>query len=128
MRAEVEQILEGEPREWEIVNVDGDAELARRYGEEIPILFVNDRLFAKVRLPRLASRLRLRRAAGLTGLRTGRRCRAKALSLYSRCPGGHSSAVERQLPKLDVAGSIPVARSNTRLARDSAQDGYARNR
>jgi hypothetical protein len=40
--------------------------LARRYGEEIPILFVNGRLFAKVRLPRLASRLRLRRAAGLT--------------------------------------------------------------
>ncbi len=27
-------------------------------------------------------------------------------------PCGHSSAVERQLPKLDVAGSIPVARSN----------------
>ncbi len=66
MRAEVEQILEGEPCEWEIVNVDGDAALASRYGEEVPILFVNDRLFAKVRLPRLASRLRLRRAAGLS--------------------------------------------------------------
>jgi hypothetical protein len=26
-------------------------------------------------------------------------------------PGGSSSAVERQLPKLDVAGSIPVSRS-----------------
>jgi hypothetical protein len=25
--------------------------------------------------------------------------------------GGSSSAVERQLPKLDVAGSIPVSRS-----------------
>jgi hypothetical protein len=25
---------------------------------------------------------------------------------------GSSSAVERQLPKLDVAGSIPVSRSN----------------
>ena len=27
-------------------------------------------------------------------------------------PGGSSSAVERQLPKLDVAGSIPVSRSS----------------
>jgi hypothetical protein len=27
-------------------------------------------------------------------------------------PSGSSSAVERQLPKLDVAGSIPVSRSN----------------
>ena len=26
--------------------------------------------------------------------------------------GGSSSAVERQLPKLDVTGSIPVSRSN----------------
>jgi len=67
MKVEVDEILEGERREWEIVNVDGDAALASRYGEEIPVLFVNDRLFAKVRLPRLASRLRLRRAAGLEG-------------------------------------------------------------
>jgi hypothetical protein len=65
MRAEVDEILDGEAREWEIVNVDGDAALASRYGAEIPVLFVNDRLFAKLRLPRLASRLRLRRAAGL---------------------------------------------------------------
>ncbi len=66
MRAEVDQILEGESLDWEIVNVDEDAALASRYGEEIPVLFVNDRLYAKVRLPRLASRLRLRRAAGLS--------------------------------------------------------------
>ncbi len=65
MRQEVDRLLEDRAREWEIVDVDQDPELARRYGEEIPILFVNDRLFAKVRLPRLASRLRLRRAAGL---------------------------------------------------------------
>ena len=65
MRAEVDEILDGEAREWEIVNLDGDAALAGRYGAEIPVLFVNDRLFAKLRLPRLASRLRLRRAAGL---------------------------------------------------------------
>ena len=67
MRAEVDEILEGEPREWEVVDVDADAALAGRYGLEIPVLFVNDRLFAKVRLPKLASRLRLRRAAGLSG-------------------------------------------------------------
>ena len=66
MRQEVDALLEDRTREWEIVDVDQDPELARRYGEEIPILFVNGRLFAKVRLPRLASRLRLRRAAGLT--------------------------------------------------------------
>jgi hypothetical protein len=29
----------------------------------------------------------------------------------NRLEGGSSSAVERQLPKLDVAGSIPVSRS-----------------
>jgi len=67
MRREVELLLEGEAREWEIVDVDREPELAARYGETIPVLFVNDRLFAKVRLPRLALRLRLRRAAGLSG-------------------------------------------------------------
>src|SRR5260370_26180604 len=30
---------------------------------------------------------------------------------FYRHPSGSSSAVERQLPKLDVAGSIPVSRS-----------------
>ena len=66
MRREVDDLLGAEPREWEVVDVDSDPELARRYGEEIPVLFVNERLFAKVRLPRLASRLRLRRAAGIS--------------------------------------------------------------
>jgi hypothetical protein len=66
MREEVDALLDGQKREWEVVDVDQDPELARRYGEEIPILFVNGRLFAKVRLPRLASRLRLRRAAALS--------------------------------------------------------------
>jgi hypothetical protein len=65
MREDVDALLADHAREWEIVDIDQDPELARRYGEEIPILFVNGRLFAKVRLPRLASRLRLRRAVGL---------------------------------------------------------------
>ena len=64
MRAEVESLLGDRPREWEVVDVDGDAELSRRYGNEIPVLFVNGRLFAKIRLPRLAAKLRLLRAAG----------------------------------------------------------------
>jgi hypothetical protein len=63
MRLQVDEILADVERQWEDVNVDSDPELARRYGEMIPILFVNGRLFAKIRLPRLAAALRLRRAA-----------------------------------------------------------------
>jgi glutaredoxin len=63
MRRQVDTILADRPRSWEEVNVDSDPELARRYGDSIPVLFVNGRLFAKVRLPRLTAALRLRRAA-----------------------------------------------------------------
>jgi ABC-type uncharacterized transport system ATPase subunit len=63
MRRAVDELLGQAPREWEVVDVDSDAELAERYGEAIPVLFVNGRLFAKVRLPRLGLRLRLERAA-----------------------------------------------------------------
>jgi hypothetical protein len=65
MRRDVDRLLAEEERDWEIVDVDSDPELARRFGEQIPVLFVNGRRFAMVRLPRLAARLRLRRAAGL---------------------------------------------------------------
>jgi Glutaredoxin-like domain (DUF836) len=65
MRAEVDALLGAAPREWEIVDVESESALAERHGDEIPVLFVNGRLFAKIRLPRLAARLRLRRAAGL---------------------------------------------------------------
>jgi len=64
MRREVEGILAGEPHSWEDIDVDSDEALAREYGEAIPVLYVNGRLFAKTRLPRLAVGLRLRRAAG----------------------------------------------------------------
>jgi Glutaredoxin-like domain (DUF836) len=67
MRREVDGLLDAELREWELVDVDSDPALAQRYGESVPVLFVNERLFAKVRLPGLAARLRLRRAAGLSG-------------------------------------------------------------
>ena len=63
MRRQVDTILADRPRSWEEVNVDSDPELARRYGDSIPVLFVNGRLFAKVRLPRFTAALRLRRAA-----------------------------------------------------------------
>jgi hypothetical protein len=66
MRRQVDTILADVPRQWEVVEVDSDPELARRYGESIPILFVNGRLFAKIRLPRLAAALRLRQAAART--------------------------------------------------------------
>lgn len=63
MRKEVDALLEDAPRQWETVNVDADASLSSVYGEQIPVLFVNDRLFARFRLPRLATRLRLLRAS-----------------------------------------------------------------
>jgi len=63
MRREVEEILAGEPLSWKEIDVDSDDALARRFGEAIPVLYVNGRLFAKTRLPRLAVALRLRRAA-----------------------------------------------------------------
>ena len=63
MRREVEELVGDLPHEWDVVDIDRDPELARRYGESIPILFVNGHLFAKIRLPRLSSKLRLVRAA-----------------------------------------------------------------
>ncbi len=39
--------------------------------------------------------------------------------------GGSSSVAERQLPKLNVAGSIPVSRSNTHHDRRLAKSGIA---
>jgi glutaredoxin-like protein DUF836 len=73
MRQEVDELLADRPREWEVVDVDVDPELARRYGQALPVLLVNGRLFARVRLPRLAQRLRLLRAAKRKAepLRTG---------------------------------------------------------
>ena len=63
MRGEVDALLAGEPHEWEVLDVDSDPELARRYGDSIPVLFVNGHLFAKIRVPRLSSKLRLLRSA-----------------------------------------------------------------
>lgn len=64
MREEVDSILRDTAHEWEIVDVESDPELSARYGDSIPVLYVNGRLFAKIRLPRLASKRRLLRTAG----------------------------------------------------------------
>jgi glutaredoxin len=69
MRAEVDRLLEGQAHDWEVVDVDSDDEIARRWSDSIPVLFVNGRLFAKVRMPRLAPSLRLQRAAAGEGER-----------------------------------------------------------
>ncbi|MEP6769326.1 MAG: glutaredoxin family protein [Acidobacteriota bacterium] len=63
LRRETEGMLEGIAHTWEIVDVDSHPDLAARFGHAIPILFVGERLFAKTRLPPIATRLRLRRAA-----------------------------------------------------------------
>ena len=63
MRADVDRLLEGREHEWEVVDVDSDDEIARRWSDSIPVLFVNGRLFAKLRMPKLAPGLRLMRAA-----------------------------------------------------------------
>src|SRR5207237_7942960 len=59
MRREIDALLADRPHEWNVVDVDSDPDLARRYGDSIPVLFVNGHLFAKIRVPRMASRLRL---------------------------------------------------------------------
>ena len=67
MRAEVDRLLDGDAHRWEVVDVDSDDEIARRWGDSIPVLFVNGRFFAKVRVPKLAARLRLLSAAAEEG-------------------------------------------------------------
>ena len=52
MRDEVDRMLAGDAHRWEIVDVDSDDEIARRWGDSIPVLFVNGRLYAKVRVPK----------------------------------------------------------------------------
>ena len=62
MRREVDAVLAGRPHEWEVIDVDTDPDLQLRYGDSIPVLFVNGRLFAKIRLPRFSSKVRLLKA------------------------------------------------------------------
>jgi len=67
LRRDVDRILADRPHAWEIVNIDEDPALAAEHGESIPVLYVNGALFAKTRLPPIAPRLRLLRAAAKSG-------------------------------------------------------------
>jgi len=62
MRREVDAVLAGRPHEWDVIDVTSDPDLLLRYGDSIPVLFVNGRLFAKIRLPRFSSKVRLLKA------------------------------------------------------------------
>ncbi|MDQ5859315.1 MAG: glutaredoxin family protein [Acidobacteriota bacterium] len=62
MRREVDALLAGSPHEWDVIDVGTDPDLLLRYGDSIPVLFVNGRLFAKIRLPRFSSKVRLLKA------------------------------------------------------------------
>ncbi len=68
MRARVDELLGDRPRVWEVINIDSEPDLARRFSEVIPILYVNGRVFAKTRLPPLATKTRLFRAAARASL------------------------------------------------------------
>lgn len=62
---EMEKVVEnaalGLPVKIESIDVDLDAELAGHYGEEIPVLLVNGRKFAKFRVSEARLRFKLLR-------------------------------------------------------------------
>ncbi len=103
---------------WEIVDVDSDDEIARRWSDSIPVLFVNGRLFAKLRLPKLAAAA----AADARGGRGGGRGRAVigfgawALALVAAA-GFPLRAGPRHPPRgadLGRGGKRPAARDGRR--------------
>ena len=49
MKAVVEEVSRGFPVRMSVVDVDSRPELARDYGAEVPVLFVNGSKFAKYR-------------------------------------------------------------------------------
>jgi len=61
--AEIEAARREEAFDLEVVDVDGDPELAARYGEEVPVVLVDGRKAFKYRVTRqqLLRRLRRRR-------------------------------------------------------------------
>jgi glutaredoxin len=64
MERAVDQAAAGLDAGVEVVDVDGDADLARAYGLEVPVLFVNGRKAAKYRVDPRRLRERLQREAG----------------------------------------------------------------
>jgi hypothetical protein len=61
-RRVVEQVAREEGGALEIVDVDSQAELAERYGEEVPVLLIDGLKAFKFRVDEDALRRRLRRA------------------------------------------------------------------
>lgn len=61
MKATVERVAADFPVRMEVVDIDLDAELVRHYNEEVPVLFVNGRKFAKYRLTEARLRWKLLR-------------------------------------------------------------------
>jgi hypothetical protein len=59
----VEEASSGLPVRIESIDIDLDAELAGHYGEEIPVLLVNGRKFAKFRVSEARLRYKLLREA-----------------------------------------------------------------
>ena len=57
--AVVERVRAAQPFELEIVDVDSDPALARQYGEEVPVVLVDGRKHAKLRVDEQALRRRL---------------------------------------------------------------------
>lgn len=58
--AAIERVrAEGAAFELEVLDVDGDPALRERYGMEVPVLFVEGRKFAKVRVDETRLRRRL---------------------------------------------------------------------
>ena len=58
MKAVLAQVRQGTPFTLEEIDISGDPELEARFGQEIPVLFINDRKAFKYRLT--ASELRRR--------------------------------------------------------------------
>jgi glutaredoxin len=69
MKDVVEDAARNFPTRLSLVDVDSRPELAREYGEEVPVLFVNGRKFAKYRADprRLRSRLSAENARTIAG-------------------------------------------------------------
>lgn len=50
MKQDVERVSAGFPVSLTIIDVDSDSDLARLYGDEIPVLMLNGRKIAKIRI------------------------------------------------------------------------------
>ncbi len=61
MKETIDRLASDFPLRLEVVDIDLDAELVRHYNEEVPVLFVNGRKFAKYRVTEARLRWKLLR-------------------------------------------------------------------